>query len=311
MKCFRLFLLAAGTALSFLATMPKRALACATCSCGDPTLTIQGMEKPYAGRLRFSLEAIYNSEKFGPPGPIAPGNEHHEIWDGRLLLGTSWTPHERITLNLQIPLAIRHLDHFDGDPPEQTAGLGDVEFSGRVYLFRDDTSRHLAGLLAGARFPTTISHEYADGSPYSIDAEPGQGQWAPMVGAWYGYYNFPRFLFASVNALLPVGHGIADAEGSFDGGRAVAATLTGQYSMTGRFGVQLGFDTRWSERHQSLNGHPEDSGGFLGSITPGIVFSPVEDLLFRAYVQVPVAKDFNGYQRQGPAVGGALVYDLR
>ncbi|MFP2933934.1 hypothetical protein ACLESO_54180, partial [Pyxidicoccus sp. 3LG] len=31
-----------------------RAWACATCACGDPTLTSMGAEQPFSGRLRLS-----------------------------------------------------------------------------------------------------------------------------------------------------------------------------------------------------------------------------------------------------------------
>ncbi len=38
------------------------ASACATCLCGDPTLSAYDAEKPFAGRMRFSLSHLARSE---------------------------------------------------------------------------------------------------------------------------------------------------------------------------------------------------------------------------------------------------------
>src|SRR4051812_833357 len=41
------------------------AQACAACGCGDPTLTVMGAEKPFAGRLRGALTLTHRSDDVG------------------------------------------------------------------------------------------------------------------------------------------------------------------------------------------------------------------------------------------------------
>ena len=40
-------------ALGSCGLVPRAARACATCNCGDPTLTATGVEKPYKNRVRY------------------------------------------------------------------------------------------------------------------------------------------------------------------------------------------------------------------------------------------------------------------
>ena len=46
---------------------PTRASACATCGCGDPTLTLMGAGQPFSGRLRLGAELRYRWDELGGP----------------------------------------------------------------------------------------------------------------------------------------------------------------------------------------------------------------------------------------------------
>ncbi|MFP5306414.1 MAG: transporter, partial [Gammaproteobacteria bacterium] len=54
--------LAAGI-LGLSAAAPAQA--CSTCKCGDYSITLLGVEKPYAGRLRGSFDTLVRSETQG------------------------------------------------------------------------------------------------------------------------------------------------------------------------------------------------------------------------------------------------------
>ncbi|MEW6777624.1 MAG: hypothetical protein AB1405_15105, partial [Bdellovibrionota bacterium] len=280
---------------------PSAARACSTCRCGDPTLTLQGMEKPYENRIRLSTEILYRTETFGTAGV-----DEEEITEGRLHVGVAWTPSEYFSLGFLLPVVTKELEETSGARDEGT-GLGDVEFSGKIYLFRDSPAspRHMAGILAGLRVPSAPEVE-SGGVPLTVDAQPGQGQWVPSAGAWYGYYNFPFLAYASVQGLFPSGTGFEQ----LDAGEALVGTLTGQYAFNYKFAVQLGLDSRWTQKNE-FGGTPDpDSGGSLLALAPGVTWSPVEDLLVSVSGQIPVAKNLNGEQDEGPSVLGGIIYDL-
>ena len=59
-----------------LALVPaRRARACASCSCGDETLTATGVERPYRNRVRLVAEERYGSLSVGD----AQTGEHTEF----------------------------------------------------------------------------------------------------------------------------------------------------------------------------------------------------------------------------------------
>ena len=67
----------------------SNALACATCLCGDPTLTTMGSEKPFAGRLRASVEYLTRSEITGDPQ-----TSEHKIEEQRYTFSISYALNE-------------------------------------------------------------------------------------------------------------------------------------------------------------------------------------------------------------------------
>ena len=58
-------LVAVVVALGVVAATPRRAAACASCGCGDPTLTATGVERPYRNRVRVAWEERYGSLTMG------------------------------------------------------------------------------------------------------------------------------------------------------------------------------------------------------------------------------------------------------
>jgi hypothetical protein len=57
-----------GATLTAVGSLPAPAQACASCGCGDPTLTTLGTTKPFAGRLRAALQLAYRTDAVGREG---------------------------------------------------------------------------------------------------------------------------------------------------------------------------------------------------------------------------------------------------
>src|SRR3954454_6700037 len=80
-----------------LAALARPAAACATCGCGDPTLTSTGVEQPYKNRVRLALEERINDHIMGD---WETGERAYTL---RSSLTAAWAPHPRITLVAQLP----------------------------------------------------------------------------------------------------------------------------------------------------------------------------------------------------------------
>ncbi len=284
-----------------LLNSPQSLLACATCVCGDPTLTLMGTEKPFPNRLRFATDFSYRTENIG----IEQVN-YREIEEYRLNLGLTYTLTERLSLAVRIPLVRKQLTEVNLAQSE-TNQLGDAEFSLKFFGYQDRPTqpRVMAGLLGGLRVPTA-SEQTDQGRTLDIDVQPGAGNWIASGGAWYGQYQFPWFFYGS----SVIRYALNDGFQEFSEGTAILTTLLSQYAYSPKLAFQLGFDTRWSEKHEYSGQADPDSGGFIGFITPGIVVNLAEDLLLNMAVQLPVIDHLNGDHEEEITFQIGFVYDF-
>src|SRR5688572_27377003 len=81
----------------------RTARACASCGCGDPTLTAVGVEKPYKNRLRLAVEERVGTRSSGA-GIMQAG-----LLMTRTQLGLAYTPHARVTIGAYLPFVASRL----------------------------------------------------------------------------------------------------------------------------------------------------------------------------------------------------------
>jgi len=284
----------------FLCGLPTVSWGCATCLCGDPTLTLMGTEKPFLGRFRISADFLYRGEETG----IA-GFNRQEVTENRFTLGLSYALNQKLSLGLKIPVIRKELETASL-AEESVTGLSDITVTGKWFIYQDDVAetRHMAGLLTGLRMPTSEEAE-DNGRAYDIDVQPGTGAWVPQLGAWYGYYEFPWFFYVS-----SVVHYATEGYQGFTAGTAVVTTGLVQYAFSPVIAGQLSLDTRWSDKHEFGDEADPDSGGFLGFVSPGVVVTLAEDLLLNAKVQIPVIDNLNGNQDKSATFQIGLTYDF-
>jgi hypothetical protein len=286
-----------------MAMAPARARACAVCNCGDPTLTAVGVEQPYRNRVRAGIEERYGSHTQGN------GYTFESLQLLRSALFGAWSPHKRITVGLVVPWMTTWLSPASGRS-SLINGLGDMELSGRVLVFRDRSfgAHHLLWGTAGLKMPTAPRLRDDAGYPYPDDDQPGSGSWDPFVGATYAWYSgdlWSAYASGSYRYTTTGWHGYR---------RGMQAGWNGavQAQPWAFLAFQLFLDGNWSAADRLPSGGAmPNNGGTVMRLGTGIAASPRVDLLVRLAVSLPVVQDFQGQQTDGVQVTASLVWDIR
>ncbi len=282
-----------------LASAPLPAQACASCACGDPTLTALGSELPFAGRLRLALLASTRSEQAGQP-------RHDEVQavEQRLTLGVSWSPLDALTVGLSLPLVRKEAEMVSGRT-HQGYGLADVGLRGRwSWRVGSAGSRQVFSLHGGVDLPTTPELE-AEGASLPIEAQPSSGAVSGLAGASYALSAWPWSLYASAT-------GRASTAGHlhFTQGPALLTTVAGQYQLSTAWALGLSLDARLDGPADEHGARDPHSGGFLGMLAPELRWSPITDWMISLQVQVPVVVALRGDHGEGVGATLGITCDL-
>jgi hypothetical protein len=298
-RCVRLALFAL---LLAAAAYPAKTLACAACACGDPTLTVAGTEKPFAGRLRISLELQHRSDRVG-----IDRVDRVELSEQRLELGLAYAPIESLVLSLRAPLIHRTITEVNLAEDRRTR-LGDTEFRAQLHLIPRTglTQKHVFAIHAGLELPTGSVERDDRGELYRAEIQPGSGSFDPLAGASYALFLRPISLYASSTLFVPTrGH-----EG-LRGGLSLRSSVAGQYDLSDSWALRLSIDTRAEAASTFEDGDVEpDTGGFIAYLSPELVASPVMDLIVRVVVRVPAINALTGDHREGLMAVLGAAYDF-
>ncbi len=280
--------------------VPELALACATCACGDPTLTSMGTEQPFAGRLRLATTVRTWGQTQGEAAVDAVS-----LRELRMDLSAAYAPRSWLILSATLPLQARRVQDVSL-MREQGWGPGDMEVAAKAYVFRDKefSPHHLLGLVAGARLPTSPTLHDAAGDPLSIDAQLGTGSWDPLAGLSYTAFRGEWSFVANVTGYLPT----RGREG-FRAGASLRTTLAAQYQPSPRWALHLATDTRLEGPSDTQGVSDPEGSGFIGFLSPDVLFSPTTDTIIQLGVRVPVLNLLN-HTRQSPIFQAAVAYDL-
>jgi hypothetical protein len=291
-------------ALASLASGPgvARVEACVSCSCGDPTLTSAGVERPLRNRVRVGVEERFGGRQVGGVEPL----QSRFLWS--TLLG-SWAPTRAVTLGLRLPWMSAWLDRA-GRPREALQGLGDLTLTGRFVLFseRSFAPRHLLYGTLGLGVPTAPRLHGSNGYPLPDDAQPGAGAVSPTFGltyAWFGEERLSLFASATARVATPTARGTRR-------GAEVGASAVLQLQAHRRVALGLGLDWTWTEADRLPNGAAmPHSGGSALYVSPQLLVQPVGELLIRLVASMPTVTQLAGAQALEPQLGLSLVYDVR
>jgi hypothetical protein len=274
----------------------SRVLACATCLCGDPTLTVPGTERPVAGLVRVSSELRLRTSI----------DDGAALQEARATLGVAWAPTQKLVLSVDAPVWIARSRSFAGFTPSSAQGPGDVDAQARVVVFSDRAvAPHvLAGLRGGIRMPTGTAL-VKPGGALSVDLEPGTGAFTPHGGAWVSASRAPLSGFASIEVHQPA----MDGHASIRGGTVVTAGALGQFQPLDLLAVRLGLDARAQQKDHVGALAIAGTDGVVTSVQAGVAVRPVDDVLVQLTVWVPIVQTARS-EREGPMVSLGLALDV-
>jgi hypothetical protein len=287
--------------VALLASRAAPARACAVCGVGDPTLTVAGTERPFAGRLRISGTLRLGGVRVG-----VPGVDEIVSTEQRFDLGAAYAPLPTLFLSLALPAL--HRDAVDVHRRRSsTLGLGDIELRAKYFAWqgRRGPYTHQFAIQGGLKLPTAPVQRDAEGKPFSANLQPGMGAVTPLAGAFYGFTRGPYSLFASATLYLPFA-----VRAGPHAGDSLRSSVSAQLQPLRSFALRFGLDTRL-ESSADQDGKPDpNTGGFAGYVSPEVVVSPVRDLVLQVGAHFPVLQAFRGYHREETILALGVIYDL-
>ena len=293
-------LLVLVTMVAWLAT-PRVAHACATCSCGDPTITSMGTEQSFAGRFRLSLGYSQRGERAGEPFVSAERRDEQ-----RLDLSAAYSPTRWLQLAATFPLVEREVTGVDLSR-DTLRGTGDVDLRARLTAWSDRrfAPRHQAGFSFGATLPTAEVQRDRMGEALDLDHQLGGLAVVPRLGVFYLQLRHPWSLFVSASAAH-----VLSVSGDERAGDHLLATAAVQYQPGERWGVRVAVDGKLEDRARDGRALLPDTGGAALFVSPGVIVSPVVDLVVEAQVQLPVVNALHGRHSESPVLLLATSYDF-
>ena len=284
-----------------LSVISNSVWSCATCLCGDPTITTMGTEKPFAGRKRAGIEYLSRGEKVGEPGV-----SEFEVDEERVTYNFSYALNTDWMFAASLPFVTKTVKRYDLSE-EQGSGIGDMDLSARWFVGKDTRfpARYLWGVQFGLRVPTSSEQE-SNGVPIDIDAQPGAGATIPSFGMWYGRYAMPWFFYGSANYQ----HAVTEGYQGYQQGDVVLLTGLVQYALDYGVALQISLDGRFKDYDTYYDVRDDNSGGVLVMATPGLAWTPLEDLVINVSYQIPAIENPNGQQEEKPTLRVGVAYDF-
>lgn len=295
--------LALVLALVAVGGSPRPSRACASCGCGDPTLTAMGIEKPFRNRVRLSLEQRLGGHQ--------DRSLHERTLVSRTTLSASWSPAAWLTLAGALPMIAAERSQL-GPPPEprrtarRVIGLGDLDLYARGLLFRDRrfAPRHVVGVLAGLKFPTGPRVRDSSGYPATDDFQPGSGSWDPILGANYGYFGELGVFVSFSYRHSTIGRN------EYRRGSLLGISAFVQRSVHRAISLGAGLELSHTRPDELRGAALPETGGTVLALVPQALFALRTDWLLRAALQLPGGQFWNGAQTEYPTGILSLVIDL-
>jgi hypothetical protein len=283
-----------------LASGARDALGCASCGCGDPTLTGLGMEQPFAGRLRSALELSYRTDSIGNPG-----RDQVELREARADASIAWAPIDTLFLSAIVPSLYRQA--LDATLTRaETWGIGDVELRAKWFAYRDRAfaPRLLLAAVGGVKLPTAPWQSDSQGNLVALEAQPGTGSLDLLLGISLSTFQGATSSYASIQWSLP-----QVSRAPLEPGNSLRASLALQHQLVAALALRAAADGRWdAQSHEG--GRPDpNSGGWVLFLGGDVLVSPMVDLSLSFGVRAPAASGLAGAHEEGLRASAAVMRD--
>jgi hypothetical protein len=306
------FALRLGSSLILAAAamlVPSPARACSICRCGDPTFNALGKEGYVSHGWRLALDSERFDKEEGPPEEQAEAQV-----ENRVTALASYGFSDRFTLYARVPYSFRRFSEIEeGATVEQfeTRGLSDPEVYAQARLWGSPLAggvgrRTTLTLLGGFKMPLGENDYQRDGERVDEHAQPGTGSWDVFGGVGVLHLLDKRSaLFASSQYRHT---------GTNDFGYRYGRIFLANAAYERKLNRWLDGVLELNYRHAGadLDGADEapNTGGSILYVTPRVLVDLGRGVVLRAAVQVPVARDLNGAQKERVVVNAGLSFVL-
>lgn len=304
---------------------PAPAAACSICRCGDPTFNALGTDVYVSNALRFALDyerfekeqGIFEPEEpGGTEEPPALRRKHGEetgresVVENRVTAAFTYTVADRAVLAARVPWSSRRLAG-EGATTDTTRDLADPEIYGLVRLWSSNFAPGLGrrawlSLVGGVKTNWGKNDLAQGGVRLDEHAQPGTGS-TDWFGGLSGVYLFDAHssLFASAQLRRT---GTNDF--GYHYGDVSLANVGYERKLGGMFdaALELNFRDAGRDRVNSEGVIDPNTGGRVLYLSPRVIVDLGHQLVGRLSVQIPVADDLNGDQKEKAVANVGLTY---
>ncbi len=277
-------------------------LMCAVCATADPMVDAPGAERPFARRLRATLDA-----RMGDATAADPDGTSVDVMDRRLEAGLAWGPTQDLLLAVGVPVLDRTITALGQTADRQS--LGDVEARAEVLAWSDEYApwRKRVVVFGGTKLPTAPLQYDAAGALLPSVLQPGCSSIVPLLGAAYTASRAPWAFVAGATVLLPFAVR-ADAPHAGD---SLRTSFAAQWQPLAWLGARAGAQARLDGSGTLASGDPDpSSGGLVAYASADALVRPLPDLVLTLGGLVPVVQAWRGQHHEGPVLAAAAAYDF-
>ncbi len=307
----------ASAAILAAAALSQPALACSSCGCTlSSDWDTQGLSTNAGLRIDLRYDYIDQNQLRHDSGTASAdavakaqaagtlGETEQYTKNRYYTLGIDYSGGRTWGVNVQLPYVDRshgtlaydaNAGVLDTDvSTSHTESLGDVRVIGRYQGLSPDGD---VGLLFGLKLPTgrhdyTFSGGPLAGSPLDRSLQPGSGSTDLLLGAYtFGSLSRDWDWFALGLAQRPVR--IVD---EFRPGSALNLSLGVRYMGFESVMPQLQINARAVAHDEGMNADPENSGGSVAYLSPGLTVPVSRAVKLYGFIQLPLYQRVNGFQ---------------
>lgn len=296
--------------LAFAAlSRPVRGEPCSICRCGDPTFNALGKDGYAAKGWRLALDGERFDKEEGPPE-----DEAEQLVENRFTALVSYGVSDRFTLSARVPVSFRDFSSIEAGAVTasfDTRGLSDPEVYAQVRLWASPFATGLGrrtslSLLGGVKTALGQNDYERDGERADEHAQPGTGSTdAFSTLALLHLFDKRSAFFASV-AYRYTGTNSFD----YRYGRIFTANAAYEHKLGGRLDGVVELNYRHSGEDRAGEEELVNTGGSILYVTPRLLLDLGGGIVLRGAVQVPIARDLNGAQKERVVVNAGLTFVL-
>jgi hypothetical protein len=280
---------------------------CSICRCGDPTFNALGKEGYVAAGWRLAVDWERFDKQEGPPE-----GEAEELVENRVTAFASYGFSDRFTLYARLPFSFRSFRQIEEGATHEsfnTRGLSDPEVYAQVRLWASPLAagvgrRTSVSLLAGIKSGWGENDYRREGERVDEHAQPGTGS-TDLFGGLAALHLVDKrsALFASVQYRHT-------GENDFDYryGRIFLANLAYERKLARRLDGVVELNYRFSGKDRDGAEELPNTGGSILYVTPRLLVDLGGGVVLRAAVQVPIARDLNGVQKEKAVLNAGLSF---